>query len=294
MKTTIELMYSVRNNNPLYQYNLGETKSSSVSTSNPPPVNDSSSHEPKALSNQPPKISSKSKNIDPDTERSPYVPEKSLPNQNPNDTHIALRKAMEKEWENIIQLRSRQSTNSQNFQTFSSKSESDEIISSDSDTNVEEKTSGNSPRFEEAEKFYELGLKYYEGKNENPNFIEAAKFFTSAANLGHANAQFNLGRMYETGKGIEQSFKKAAECYEKAALQGNPNAQCNLGVLLEAGEGVNKDVGKAIDWYQKAATQGNIVAKFNLAEIYEYGQGVEKNEALATKWYAEAAELGDL
>jgi TPR repeat protein len=91
-----------------------------------------------------------------------------------------------------------------------------------------------------------LGLQYCEDEN-NPNFIEAAKSFSKAASLGHANAQFNLGRMYEKGKGIDQSFKKAAEWYEKAALQGNPNAQCNLGVLLTDGEGVNKDIEKAID-----------------------------------------------
>ena len=107
MKTEIVLMYSVRNNNPLYQLNSSATSTALISTSNLPPSSDSSSHKAKALSNQTPKISNKSKNIDPDTERSSYVSEKSLPNQNPNDTHTALRKAMEKEWGNIIQLRSR-------------------------------------------------------------------------------------------------------------------------------------------------------------------------------------------
>ena len=156
MKTEINLMYSIRNNNPLYQCNLGETNNALISTSNLPPSNDSSSHKAKKLSDQSPKISNKSKTIDPDTDRSSYGPEKSLPNQNPSDTHTDLRKAMENEWEKILKLGTKQNTSSQNLQTNSRISESDEIISSDSDTNVEVKTSGNSPRFEEAEKFYEL------------------------------------------------------------------------------------------------------------------------------------------
>ena len=82
MKTEINLMYSVRNNNPLYRSNLGKTKSTLISTSNLPPSNDSSSHKAKKLSDQSPKLSNKSKPIDPDTDRSSYVPEKSLPNQN--------------------------------------------------------------------------------------------------------------------------------------------------------------------------------------------------------------------
>ena len=78
-------MYSVRNNNPLYKLNFGETNSALISTSYLPSSNDSSSHKTKKLSDQPPKISNKSKTIDPDTDCSSYVPEKSLLNQNPSD-----------------------------------------------------------------------------------------------------------------------------------------------------------------------------------------------------------------
>jgi TPR repeat protein len=187
---------------------------------------------------------------------------------------------MEKEWANIIKLRSKQNHHFPNSQINSRTSESDEILSSDSDTNVEIKTSADQSYSEEAEKFFDLGLQSCEVNDKTPNFFEAAEYFRKSANLGHDRAQFNLGRMYEQGRGIKQSFTSAAEWYAKAALQGNPNAQCNLGGLFADGTGVNKDIEKAIDWYKKAALKGNIAAQFNLAKMYEKGQGVEKMKLL--------------
>jgi TPR repeat protein len=293
MKTEINLMYSVRINNPLYQFNSSETNSALISTSNLPSSNDSSSQKAKKLSDQSPKISNKSKTIDPDTDRSSYVPEKPLQNQNPSDTHTAMQKAMEDEWGKILKLRTKQNTSSKNLQINSRTSESDEIISSDSDTNVEVKTSGNSPRFEEPEKFYELGLKYYEDKNENPNFIEAAKFFTSAAKLGDSKAQYKLGEMYELGKGVQRDIGQAISWYQTAGRDGIINASLRLAEIYIKGLGVKIDLSAAASWLKDAAEAGNAKAQFELSKAYDNGRGVDKSPKKAAHWCSKAALQGD-
>ena len=51
------------------------------------------------------------------------------------------------------------------------------------------------------------------------------KWYTKAAEQGHASAQYNLGVMYDTGKGALQDYKEAVKWYTKAAEQGHANAQ---------------------------------------------------------------------
>lgn len=57
----------------------------------------------------------------------------------------------------------------------------------------------------------------------------------SAAELGHAHAQFDLGRRYEKGKGVEADLDEAIRWYEKSAAQGDPFAtqRLALGKLID-------------------------------------------------------------
>ena len=50
------------------------------------------------------------------------------------------------------------------------------------------------------------------------------KFFSLAAEQGHAEAQFNLGNLYGKGVGVEKSLSKAHEWLVKAAARGQQNA----------------------------------------------------------------------
>lgn len=50
----------------------------------------------------------------------------------------------------------------------------------------------------------------------------------SAAELGHAHAQFDLGRHYEKGKGVEANLEEAMRWYEKSAAQSDPLAMQRL------------------------------------------------------------------
>ena len=50
--------------------------------------------------------------------------------------------------------------------------------------------------------------------------------------------------MYDNGKGVLQDYKEAVKWYTKAAEQGHANAQSNLGVKYDNGEGVLQDFKK--------------------------------------------------
>ena len=67
---------------------------------------------------------------------------------------------------------------------------------------------------------------------------EAIKWYTLAANQGHAIVQNNLGNMFKAGQGTPQDFKEAIKWYRLAAEQGNAKAQGNLGVMYENGQSV--------------------------------------------------------
>ena len=78
---------------------------------------------------------------------------------------------------------------------------------------------------------------------------------------GEASAQFNLGNRYYEGRDVDQDYKEAFYWYKKAAEQGHAGAQFNLGCMYGRGEGVPKNHFEAIRWLNKAAMQGNADAQ---------------------------------
>ena len=69
------------------------------------------------------------------------------------------------------------------------------------------------------------------GKGVAQDYQEAAKWYSLAAEQGHAVAQNNLGWMFDMGKGVAQDYQEAAKWYRLAAEQGHSAAQSNLGVM---------------------------------------------------------------
>ena len=45
-------------------------------------------------------------------------------------------------------------------------------------------------------------------------------------------AQCNLGIMYDQGRGVKQDYVQAFKWFSKAAQQGHANAQYNLGAIV--------------------------------------------------------------
>ena len=132
------------------------------------------------------------------------------------------------------------------------------------------------------------GVTAYETKD----YATALKEFSTLANQGNAQAQFNLGVMYDNGQGVPKDEAQAVAWYRKAAEQGMASAQYNLGVMYRDGQGVPKDEAQAVAWFRKAAEQGYAKAQYNLGNMYRNGQGVPKDAAQAVAWFRKAAEQG--
>jgi TPR repeat protein len=121
----------------------------------------------------------------------------------------------------------------------------------------------------------------------------AVKWYTLAAEQGHALAQFYLGAMYVDGDGVPQDDKTAVKWYTLAAEQGDARAQSNLGLMYDTGKGVPQDDKTAVKWFTLAAEQGDALSQFNLGWMYSKGEGVPRDLNTAMKWYRLAAEQGD-
>jgi TPR repeat protein len=83
---------------------------------------------------------------------------------------------------------------------------------------------------------------------------KAIQWWTTAAKLGLADAQFNLGMLL------------GSACDEREILEGGCLVSF-AGLCYERGEGVAKDQARAVEWYTAAATSGFGDAQFNLGML---------------------------
>ncbi len=186
------------------------------------------------------------------------------------------------------------------------------------------KMMGGQPSVPMAEQLYQRGKRFYE----DGNYPEAEKWYRQAANLGHAEAQYELGKFYqacikhkvkENPNEVRQWFRKAAEqghvqaqyelgdyyrwhehnyaeaakWYRKAAVQGDAKAQSSLAHCYYTGESVGQDYAEAVKWYRKAANQEHAWSQYHLGRCYEFGSGVPKSKEEAVFWYKKAAGNGN-
>ena len=145
---------------------------------------------------------------------------------------------------------------------------------------------------DDAEFHYHLGLNYYHGQGDKPNYAKALNQFKRAAELGLPKAQGMLGQCYLNGRGINRDLQKAAVWLKQAAGAGDKIAQFTLGVMYTSGEGIKQNPALAFQWYLKAAAQGHTAAMANIGVLYETGQGVKQNFREAFRWYEMAAKPG--
>lgn len=144
----------------------------------------------------------------------------------------------------------------------------------------------------ESDRLYRQGIAQIDGKSGAKDYIEAAKHFRAAAELGHPKAQFNLAVLLEKGTGVKQDVAEALKWYQKAADQGDSAAQFNLGLKYFNGEGVPQNQVTAAKWMNLAAAKGHAKAQLVLGRMYNAGLGVGKNPAVAEKLIRDAAAQG--
>ena len=115
-----------------------------------------------------------------------------------------------------------------------------------------------------AESLYNEGESSYLGREKDIAEKKAFEFYSRAASLGYAKAQYKVARCYEFGRGVNKNmtnaslwYRKAAELYAKAAVMGHARAQYKFGLCCEFGRGCPKNVELAYKSYMKAAQQGD-------------------------------------
>jgi len=76
-----------------------------------------------------------------------------------------------------------------------------------------------------------LGTCYAHGTGVAADAREAVKWFTRAAEAGHASAQINLGSCYANGSGVARDLAAARTWFSRAASAGLPRAAAALARL---------------------------------------------------------------
>ncbi|MGC8467380.1 MAG: tetratricopeptide repeat protein [Acidithiobacillus sp.] len=78
---------------------------------------------------------------------------------------------------------------------------------------------------------FNMGVRYAEGRGVAPDLLEAAKWYSAAADQGDAQAQFNLGLLFYQGQGLPRNLVYAYELFRAAAAQGDARAAAGLAAL---------------------------------------------------------------
>ncbi|MCV3765550.1 caspase family protein [Rhizobium sp. TRM95796] len=136
-----------------------------------------------------------------------------------------------------------------------------------------------------------LGRAYEADKN----YVEAAKRYREAADLGDMFGLANLGWLQVNGSVDGADPAKGVEAFETAARAGNHFAQASLGQIYRDGlAGQAQDYAKSFDWYRQAADKGNANALGNLGWFYREGVTVSQDYARSVDYYRRGAEAGDM
>lgn len=138
---------------------------------------------------------------------------------------------------------------------------------------------------------YEVGLALQEKGGDSR--AEAGKWFSLAAEKGHAKAQAELGLMYLNGIGVQPDIERAGEWFTRAALQGETRAQHQLALMYDKGYGVRRSPAEAARWYREAALDGVIDCQVRLGTLLREGRGTSQDFGQATHWFETARKAGD-
>jgi TPR repeat protein len=115
---------------------------------------------------------------------------------------------------------------------------------------------------------YHLGLLYETGYGDDvfQDEVYAAKLFTQAADLGHAEASYRLGDAYEHGKlSCPRDPALSVHFYTGAAQRGHPAAMMALCAwyMVGAEPVLEKDENEAYEWARQAAECGKVQPLFS-------------------------------
>lgn len=119
-----------------------------------------------------------------------------------------------------------------------------------------------------------------------PSLIESAE-------KGNFEAQHDLAAFYATDdlSGLKNELA-AVKWYTKAAESGHAESQYDLGLMLLLGEGTEKDVMRGLWWMEQAVGNGCEYAAKVLSDVYGRGlYGVALDAEASAYWEERAGEF---
>ncbi len=145
----------------------------------------------------------------------------------------------------------------------------------------------------DAKAMFEIGNRFAEGHDGQPDMDMAARWYRLSADQGFAPAQYRIGNLYEKGMGVERNLDEARRFYELGASQGNASAMHNLAVLHAMGAVGKTDNTAAVRWFTEAAERGVTDSQFNLGIMAAKGAGMKRDFEASYKWFDLVARTGD-
>ena len=129
----------------------------------------------------------------------------------------------------------------------------------------------------------------------NQSFLSNLPDLIEAAEAGDLSAQHNLAAFYATDDFAGQKNEaEAVRWYTRAAERGHALSQYDLGFMLCLGEGTGKDVAKGLWWMEQAVANGEPYAARLLSDVYAKGMfGVEPDPERAAYWNERAGKFKD-
>lgn len=122
--------------------------------------------------------------------------------------------------------------------------------------------------------------------------VDAARWYTRAAEKNNADAQFALANAYSIGRGVPVDPSQAIKWLTRAADNGHVTAMMSLAGMYETGIAEARDPEKAAEWTQRAAQAGSVNALYLYGVRLMVGDGVPRDEKTAELWMQRAAERG--
>ncbi|MBT5073746.1 MAG: sel1 repeat family protein, partial [Kordiimonadaceae bacterium] len=101
------------------------------------------------------------------------------------------------------------------------------------------------------------------------DYIAASNHYREQAALGNTEAEFMLGEVYAKGQGIPQNQSEAMKWYKSAADKNHLQAQVELANAYLK----NENYAEARNYFERAANSNNATAQFNLGYFYQNALG---------------------
>ncbi|MBL8839714.1 MAG: SEL1-like repeat protein [Alphaproteobacteria bacterium] len=136
---------------------------------------------------------------------------------------------------------------------------------------------------------FAMGFAFSSGTGVARDYLEAARLYRLASDLGHGTAANNLAVLYGSGFGVPRDDQQALRFYRLGAERGDPFAQTNLAAWYRDGRAVTRDDGEAVRLLRLAVAQNHPLAFEDLGYLIENGRGAPRNEGEARSLYARAA-----